>query len=294
MDTRPSPLIDADSRTSVLAGSDVACPYADGWDEPTLREGIENSDAVLAAKFYQLPDIIESWVSPYLDLTSANLMDFGCGFGETAAGFAFRKRPQSVVGVDIVGDLFHCVDRLEGPFGIDELPENLTLSRIAAGSIGVHGEPLDLIYSWSVFEHIQETLIEGILTQLRDALSSQGYLFLQVAPLFFSPAGSHMQALVTEPWAHLLHQHDVFVKSVRDSSTRPEEGEALVKTYETLNRLPADRFVGYVKSAGFEIIREHRTHVDDVPPARLLECYREEILREEQIVILARVAPGIP
>jgi 2-polyprenyl-3-methyl-5-hydroxy-6-metoxy-1,4-benzoquinol methylase len=51
----------------------------------------EIEDSGFRDRFIHLPDIIADWVSQYLNLSKSNILDFGCGQGLTALGFALRN-----------------------------------------------------------------------------------------------------------------------------------------------------------------------------------------------------------
>jgi hypothetical protein len=61
-----------------------------------------------------------------------------------------------------------------------------------------------------------------------------------------------------------------------------------VRTYTTLNRMTADELIGHLENAGFEIVGKALSHDGPKPPARLKAIFREEILTNNQVMLLAR------
>ena len=149
-------------------------------------------------------------------------------------------------------------------------------------------DEFDLIYSWSVFEHVDQQLLSGTLLSLRRLLKPKGFLFIQVTPLYYSAEGSHMIPWVPEPWGHLLNQHNIFYDKLANAVGDPEQLRLLWSTYRTLNRMTAPKLVELVHQAGFEIVRDYRTKDPHAIPAELAGIFQPEILLTNQIVLLLR------
>ncbi|HTR12127.1 MAG TPA: class I SAM-dependent methyltransferase, partial [Roseiarcus sp.] len=118
---------------------------ADKIDDPAYRTNL-----------VELPRIISSWVEDYLQLESSRILDFGCGDGTTALGFALYSRARSVVGVDIMEGPDHCAPLAQKHLGLRDLPAKLSLHRVLPGNLHNTVDRFDLIYSWSVFEHVEQ------------------------------------------------------------------------------------------------------------------------------------------
>jgi hypothetical protein len=73
--------------------------------------------------------------------------------------------------------------------GLAELPANIELHRVTPGFLHDLGDRFDLVYSWSVFEHVDERLIAEVLRLIKSSLKPDGLLFVQIAPLFYSAEG---------------------------------------------------------------------------------------------------------
>jgi hypothetical protein len=132
--------------------------------------------------------------------------------------------------------------------------------------------------------------------------------FLQISPLYYSPNGSHMGPWVTEPWAHLSMQQDVFYQRLLSAPTTPVnvrsewsvyipleqdtagERAALWDTYVTLNKVTPQQLCRQIREAGFEILRDYRTKTEHPIPPNLSEIYNDDVLQTEQIVLLMRHA----
>ena len=256
----------------------------------TYLMDFEIEDSGFRDRFIHLPDIIADWVSQYLNLSKSNILDFGCGQGLTALGFALRYGVQSVSGVDIMPEANECLAVASPTLNISSLPDNLLLRQILPGEDIFPDNNFDLIYSWSVFEHIEQTLLDRILTNLHEKLRRGGLLFIQIAPLYFSSEGSHLFHRIPKPWGHLTTQQSIYFDQLCKACESKEETQSLWSCYETLNKLTIPELRRTLLRNHFEIIREYSTedpHIADLP-ANLLEIYRPEILTTNQVIFLAR------
>lgn len=251
---------------------------------------IEIADEGFRSRFEGLPRIIASWVEGVIDLSAANVLDFGCGEGVTALGMILKNRVRTLWAVDIMPDVDNCRARAREHLGLESLPDNLHLQRIEPGADFAHGEQFDLIYSWSVFEHVEQSLLAGVLAQLRSKLRPGGHLFIQIAPLYYSADGSHLFHRIPEPWGHLSNQHSAYYAKLCNACDSKDEVAALWSCYEWLNRITAPQLKRALTHAGFDVIREYYTVSEHTPPPQLLEIFAEDVLRTTQVVYLCRAA----
>lgn len=244
-------------------------------------------DKTISTKYNDLPDIIYSWVKDKIALDSANILDFGCGEGLTALGFASRFQLASVVGVDIMPDPNYCLDRAKTHLGMTALPKNLTLNRIQPGEDFLTDEKFDLIYSWSVFEHVEQPLLLSTIKQLRNKLRHNGRLFIQIAPLYYSAEGSHLFHKIPIPWGHLSIQENIYLSKLMSACSSAQEFEALCSCYQTLNRVTVEELIRVIEDSGLRILRKYTTSEPMEPPKQLLGAYVIDALKINQIVLLA-------
>jgi len=257
-------------------------------DRPLPFTPSDIEDPIYRTKFFDLPDIITQWTAPYIEVEGAQILDFGCGEGTTALGLALRGHARRVVGVDIGPDPDLCAPYARQHLDLDTLPINLELKRVEAGRLHNDVDQFDLIYSWSVIEHVREDLLDPTLTLLHDRLRDTGLLFIQIAPLYYSSEGSHLFHKIPERWGHLRHQHSEYIAKLRNACDRDAEYRALVETYETLNRITVPQLLAAIRGAGFTILREHYGEEDFEVPSDVAAVYDPAVVRMAQVVILAR------
>lgn len=207
---------------------------------------------------------------------------------------ALHNEDSEVVGVDIMPDVNLCKIYAKEQLGLQDLPPNLYLEQVRPGSLHNDRDLFDLIYSWSVFEHVNQGLLLPTFSKLKCALKPHGLLYIQIAPLFYSEDGGHLMYRVPEPWGHLVNQHSVYMEKVRAACASEDEFSRNRSMYETLNRLTADELVANAEEAGFEVLRQHRTDRRSEIPKSIAKVYAHEVLWNEQVVLLLRARRQAP
>jgi len=206
--------------------------------------------------------------------------------------------------VDLHESNRYLADTARKQIGLQCLPAGMEFMAIDGGKslLETVGRKFDFIYSWSVFEHITLDLLPGILREVKQALSDDGRFFLQIEPLYYSPFGSHLGGVVSDPWAHLLLSEEELAEKVFGFDLTNLDGEFKNKTFEecsnddfkkylfreykSLNRITGRELVDYCTSAGFSVIEIWKGEVGTDPPAQLLEKYPREDLKTSEIRLL--------
>ncbi len=203
--------------------------------------------------------------------------------------------------MDVVHD-FDILPRIaQEQIGLSNLPDNLELHLIKPNTQLASQFHVDCVFTWSVFEHIDQGYLDDVVSDLREVISPNGYVFLQIGPLYYSGHGSHLHDFIKEPWAHLSLQHDKLRESVLnakntiitgqiinavDEGQFQEHKQRAWQCYETLNKVTGDDIVELFERHGFTTIREHRTECAGEPSNKLKRVFSENVLKNEQIAIL--------
>jgi SAM-dependent methyltransferase len=254
-------------------------PVSAGMEDPHFK-----------ARFVDVPAILADWFRPHSRIQDADVLDFGCGEGIAALGLALGFHPRRVVGVDIMPDPARCLEVAKKNLPIESLPECLQLHQVEPGHLHDSEDRFDLAYSWSVFEHVDQTLLDPSLALIRAALRPGGLFLAQIAPLYYSAEGSHLNHVLTEPWVHLRTQQNRLEDMLRRAVSDATEADALWSTYCTLNKITHQDLVSRISNNGFEILRTFTTTQDIEPPAELLDVFQAEALTTNQVVVLARAS----
>lgn len=258
-----------------------------------------NSTAVLSnldEDFANAPDVgfraraiseytrVKLWAGNQINFDEAKILDFGCGAGIAAVSTALRHPNAEVYGVDVTP-----VDqeRLKALFTKQigrEIPPNIHFSTIENGNF-LNDKTFNLIYSWSVFEHIKVDEIQGVFQKLKQHLAKAGIIFIQVNPLYFSPKGSHLAGYFPDPWHHLLVSVDELKCKVLGSGRGGTEIREWQQFIE-LNRLTARDIIDRGLAAHLRLVREQLMKIKTVPSDELLRIYQRDALVTEEFMAL--------
>jgi SAM-dependent methyltransferase len=262
------------------------------------------SDEWFASHFRYAADVVHQALSPVLDPASSTLLDFGCYDGITGLGLVLRHRWRRVIGVDIDPG-FEALPRLaREQLGLPALPSALEFRRIEPSESLDCLDRVDAIMSWSVFEHVERSLLDRVVAGFHDVLRPGGYCFVQIDPLYYSPQGSHLGRFATQPWAHLLMEDDElerFVMAAEPGTVPADEiteqfrsmsfdeyKRFIFRHYQELNRITADELLALFEGNGFELRWEKRRRTDEPVPAKLAGRYDRELLATCEIFALFR------
>ena len=243
------------------------------------------SDPQFRAKFVDLPHYLDVWTRQVGGLSGKRILDFGCGHGETAAAIALTRAPGRVVGVDINDEHKNLLEELRVHLALDALPDTLTFERIEPGAMPSE-TGFDLIYSWSVFEHIDQMLFDEVVQKLRNTLADPGFLFVQIAPLFYSAEGSHFARYGMAEWEHLTLQVDEMRRRLYSAPGISAETKRMDwSCFETLNKLTAEGMIEAVTRNGFELVQKQFMVEQEIEaPAKLLRIFHRDVLMTNQVV----------
>ena len=257
-------------------------------------------DQAFDAKFNTVVDIFESWLPEWFDCPGATILDFGCDFGEIALGIALKLKPKRVIGIDINAHHKQLPELVQSHIDLDALPDNLEFYQVAPNEKLYERFRFDCIFCWSTLEHVTQRYLHEVVDGMRRALSPKGLAFIQIAPLYYSAFGSHFEALIDEPWAHLTMQDDLFYQTAMDTveSSHYVSGgdhqlqelkEELSGAYRGLNRITADEVIELFEEHGFRTLRQERTKTDIEIPGPLARIFSRDVLETDQIAALFQV-----
>ena len=276
----------------------------DGDDDSSSWTDARISDEWFASHFRYAADVVNDALASRLDPSTSTLLDFGCYDGTTALGLVLRHRWMQVIGVDIDPGFASLPRLAREQIGLARLPPALSFHRIEPKQSLSFVGPVDAIMSWSVFEHVERSMLDAVVADFRTVLAPGGWCFVQIDPLFYSPHGSHLGRFATAPWAHLRMSEselEAFIMSA-DRGTVPadeiteqfrsmsfEEYKRFVfRHYKDLNRITADELLALFQRNGFTLVWERRRRTEEPIPADLRGRYNEDLLETCEIFALFR------
>ena len=262
------------------------------------------TDDWVASHFRDAADVVNEALSPVCDPASSTLLDFGCYDGTTGLGLMLRHGWKRIIGVDIDPG-FEALPRLaREQIHMKRLPPALEFRRIAPDESLAPVGRVDAIMSWSVFEHVERSILDHVVADFHTVLAPGGHCFLQVDPLFYSPQGSHLGRFATAPWAHLRMDEDElerFVMAAAPGTVPADEiteqfrsmsfdeyKRFIFRHYQELNRVTADDLIALFTRNGFEVVWQKRRRTDEPIPGDLAGRYDEDLLRTCEIFALFR------
>ena len=261
------------------------------------------TDEWFRSHFHYASDVVAQWLSPVMDVSSARLLQFGCGDGITDLALVLRHGVGAIHGIDVRQEYAKLPRIAQEQLGMQRIPAALSFQTITPSApLAGQAALYDGIMSWSTFEHVQRDQLLPILKDLLACLKPGGHFFLQIEPLFYSAFGSHLRRYDDVAWHHLLVDEDVLwqVIAAYDGELSPDEVDFgfadfgpegykrfVFKEYQELNRLTADELVGLAKEAGFTVAREERRHYEpEAVPEALLAQYPRDVLTNNEIFLL--------
>jgi hypothetical protein len=260
------------------------------------------SDEWFRSHFIYAADIVTEWLEKAKPVTKSTILDFGCGDGIMSLGLALRKHAKMVHGIDLHDSFSYLPETAMKQINLATLPNNIQHHRIQPGESIGKLKSIDVVYSWSVFEHIDRNLLPGIARDIFSTLPSGGSFFLQVEPLYHSPHGSHLGGVLRQPWIHLLVNQEELVELVMKSDLEKISGDHknktfdvcssddfksyLIREYGTLNKINHGELTDIFVDAGFFIQEKWLGQTNSIPPAALLEKHSKEDLITAEVRVL--------
>lgn len=256
------------------------------------------------AHFFYATDLINDWLGKELDLKQAKLLNFGCGDGISDLALMLRYGAKRIHGIDVRQEYKKLPNIAKEQLQLKRLPAGLSFETIKPSqSLAAKHQALDGIMSWSTFEHVQRDQVLPIAKDLLNCLRPGGLFFLQIEPLYYSAWGAHLRRYIEEPWVHLLISEEALWQRIQAYEGQLDMSEVdygfddfgidgykrfVFKEYLNLNRLTADELIALLQEAGFEVVRQQKNHMQDAPPAQLLEHYSQDVLTNNEILLLLR------
>lgn len=203
-----------------------------------------------------------------LSLEGRQVADVGCGDGIIDLGLVHHARPGRLVGYDLEPtdvDALATEARRNGVLHGD-LPGELAFEVCTEDLIPAQTHSFDAVVTWSTFEHVRNPV--RVFKEIRRIMRPDGFLFLQIWPLWFSEHGSHLWPWYPSGFAPLLHSNEEIDERLREQPRGSEvDTDFMVREYKSLNRATVDDLQRSMLAAGlFPTKFEFLTSPTRVPP----------------------------
>ena len=224
---------------------------------------------------------------PKYEWNDKDILDFGCGSGAATLRMSQKLMHSKITGVDVQNCQLKFKKFIEDYEEIEIIPKNLKLVQISPDET-LGKNVYDLVYSWSVAEHINQKIFDCVFKGIYDCIKPRGLFFLQTTPLYYSAYGHHLVSANIGPYEHLILQDNILFKKLEENCQSTDYLNQLTREYRSLNKITFPEIKNRFKSAGFNILHEYTTNCEANIPDELLYIYNEEVLQIEQIVLLGQ------
>jgi len=237
-------------------GSDVTEPAL--LDAALLKEGLEYAEKNFASEESHLV-LDKKILVKYFDLRDRDVLDFGCGMGNTSLWVA-QEMGARVDGFDLDPNHIVVARELNRKYSIPNV--NFELRNIIESPID---KKYDFIMLNDVIEHIKEAWIPGILDILINRnLRKGGAIFFSYPP-WEGPHASHLQRAIKIPWIQFFPQQYVH-SLIRQNNRKLVGSKDLLTEYMELNHMTHKKLMRYLKPFKLNrIFRYSHTKLNNLP-----------------------------
>jgi len=202
-------------------------------------------------------------------INDKDVLDFGCGDGQLALFLASEKKPNSIIGVDLVEA---SIDRANASLRNTSNIDDQTDIKFAVGTankLPVENQAFDTILAFDCLEHVMEPA--PIFDEWFRVLKPGGHCLIEWFP-YKGPWGPHMEALIPIPWAHLVFGQKAMFRAAEKIYDSPDfvprhwdldeagnkkpnkwKNWSSFKEQDYINELDIAGFRQLASNAGFEI-----------------------------------------
>lgn len=201
-------------------------------------------------------ELLDFLAADNLSLDGRAVADVGCGDGIIDLGLCAAGHPASVVGFDLeatdpvaLRDEARRAGVLDGP-----LPSALEFRTSTPTGLPAANAAFEVVVSWSTFEHVRRPV--AVLREIRRVLRPDGFMFLQIWPLYHSQHGSHLWPWYPAGFAHLRHStQDIAATLGAAHPDRPRDVEFVLDEHRELNRITVDDLQRAILAAGMVVTK---------------------------------------
>ncbi|HEX6181034.1 MAG TPA: class I SAM-dependent methyltransferase [Chitinophagaceae bacterium] len=218
-------------------------------DSAQLKEGMEYAEKNLLSDQSHLY-LDKQILKNNFDLKGKNVLDFGCGMGNTALWMA-REMGARVDGFDLDPNHIYVAQELNRKYNVPGV--HFELKNIIESPID---KQYDFIILNDVIEHIKEEWIPGILSILINRnLKPGGTIFFSYPP-WEGPHASHLQRVIKTPWIQFFPKNYVH-KLIHKKNQQLVGSKDLMTEYLELNHMTHKKLMSFMKPFGLHRIYRH-------------------------------------
>lgn len=235
--------------------------------QPAGNEAFRMADKSAAKWYTSLPDwwndhyksapqqVEDFFAGDGISLKGLTLLDVGCGDGILSLGLLEKTGADRVIGVDLVDVDRDELKSIAARNGISEIPteERLQFNRSTPSSIPLETSSVDVVISWSVFEHVDD--LASLWSEIRRVLKPGGLIFTQIWPMFWSEHGSHLWPWLNDSFIQYKKSQTDIIDSVESAIEDPGLSESVKDLFMSCNRITVDELQQTMLQAGLTIAK---------------------------------------
>lgn len=209
-------------------------------DSALLKEGLDYAEKNFLTTNSHL-NLDKEILRKNFDLKGKDVLDFGCGMGNTSLWIAKELGAARVDGFDLDPNHIHVAKELNRKHKVPAV--NFELRNIIESPIA---RQYDFIILNDVIEHIKEDWIPRIMDILINKnLKKGGIIFISYPP-WEGPHASHLQRAIKIPWIQFFPQKYVYTL-IEQNNRKLVGSKDLMTEYKELNRMTHKKLMGYLK-----------------------------------------------
>ena len=246
----------------------------------------------LEKHFYDVPRmILNKFREINIELNNMIVLDFGCGDSIIDLGLIEITDLKKLIATDINTDSKLISKKRIKHFLGESLDSSERLVRIknTETHIPLDTDSIDVAFSWSTFEHVSRP--RESLQELKRVIKPNGYLFLQIFPMYYSAHGHHMWWDSNFPPFIHLSNTALFESRFKDFSDSTEYEESFKKIIEeevySLNRIRFEELKEILLDLNFKILKEDLA-LEPVGPIDNLSGYSKSDLETGEIFVICQ------
>ena len=226
-----------------------------------------------------------------VELSNKVVLDFGCGDSIIDLGLIELVNPSKLIATDINDDSYSISIKRVRHFLGENLDSSAKLSRIQNTElhIPIESESIDVAFSWSTFEHVSHPY--EALQELQRVIKPNGYLFIQIFPMYFSAHGHHMW------WDSNFHAFlhlqspELFESRLQEFMISNEYSQSfksiILDEVDSLNRIKVEEIKELLLKVNFKILAQY-LNSELIEPIEVFGRYTKNQLDIQEIFIVCQ------
>jgi ubiquinone/menaquinone biosynthesis C-methylase UbiE len=246
----------------------------------------------LKKHFYEVPKRIKLICNEFgVEMSNKVVLDFGCGDSIIDLGLIELVKPSQIIATDVNYYSNSISKKRIRHFLGENLDSSAKLIRIQNTEfhIPIESESIDVAFSWSTFEHVSHPY--EALQELQRVIKPNGYLIIQIFPMYFSAHGHHMWWDSNFPAFLHLQSPELFESRLQEFKISNEYSQSfkavIVDEVDSLNRIKVEEIKELLFKLNLKILAQYLDS-EALEPIQGLGCYTKNESDIQEIFIVCQ------